>query len=283
MENIRYTVNDNTIELGYAGSQYMLDSYTGITEVSLVPTTHNGYSQNGLFMDNIRYDARYINIYFMVFTNTMEETYQQRQYLASLFNPMAGMGELTYTNDYTSKSIKCYPITPLAIVEKSANLMTYHIELIAPNPFWYDTDETAIKLEGFTGGLTFPLKFEGDGVIFAQKGSIADIDIVGDIPSPIRAEFIGVAQNPTLTKENTGEYIKVNTTMAEGEKLVVNTEYANKSVKLVTGDEAVSAFNYLDTGSTFFSLNSGRNHITFTATSGTPAIYLYWRNYYSAI
>lgn len=274
--------NGEQIEIGY-NDTYILESYDGVSETGIEPIYHNGYNQQGVFIDNVRYAPRYIKLYFWVFTPTMEETYEQRAKLNRIFNPLNGEGELTYINDYTSKSIKALTTVALTPIERLGNLTQYNIELMCANPFWYDTAENALKLEGFVGGLTYPLVFSGSGVQFATTGNVARIENKGTVSAPVRVEFIGAAATPKLILNETGEFIQVDTSLVSGQKLTINTEYGKKSVELTNGTTTTSAFHYLNIGSTFFNLPTGTSNVQFTVASGNPDVYIHWRNYYNGI
>jgi len=271
-----------TVTFDYDGS-FIIDSYDGLTSAEILPTTIQGYKQNGYKMTNISFGMRAINLNFYVYGTSMADLYEKRRMLATVFNPLLGYGVLTYTNDYISKSITCIPTITPTPTEKMGNLQIFNLELTAHNPFWYDTDETALKLEGFAGGMVFPLILASPGITLAEKASSVTIGITGDVPSPIRAEFKGVCVNPKLTLDTTGEYIKVATTMVAGQTLRITTDYGNKAVKLITGTTETNAFNLIDINTSFFSLPVGTNKITFTGDSGTPEVFLYWRNWYVGV
>lgn len=283
MEKFVYTNPiGNTITLDYSGS-YLIDSYDGLTAADIEPITIKGYNQNGYTLCNLNYGLRHINLNFLMTASSAEEFYQKRKELASIFNPLLGEGVLTYTNNYLSKSIRCYPSVTPTPTERMGLAVLVNVELTATNPFWFDTDESAMLLEGFIGGLTFPLKFD-EPKIFANQGVVGKININGDIPSPIRAEFKNEAIKPKLILDNTGEFIEVDTTLAANEKLIITTEYGNKNVMLrrVNGNEE-SAYHLINSDSTFFSLPLGNNSISFSAVAGTPEVSLYWRNYYVGV
>ena len=268
--------------LDYDG-EFMIDSYEGLTSADVNPVTIQGYKQNGMTMNSITYGARIIYINFYVVAKNMNELYEKRRRLASVFNPLLGNGVLTYTNNFISKSITCIPTMTPAPKDKMGSLQRASIELTAYNPFWYDTEESALKLEGFTGGAAFPLVFTGSGITLAEKTAAAKIIIDGDVPSPIRAEFKGACINPKLTLDTTGEYIKVLTTITSAQTLRITTDYGNKKVKLLEGTTETNAFNLIDVNTSFFSLRNGENKVSFTGDSGAPEVFLNWRNWYVGV
>jgi len=272
----------NTITIDYSGN-YVIDSYDGLTASEIIPITSSGYKQNGATYISTNLGIRIINITFGVIASDTFDMYAARRNVVSVFNPLLGEGTLTYTNDFISKSIRVAVTAAPTPAAKYGTIQYYTVELTANNPLWFDNAESAVKLGDFTGGLSFPLQFEGDGVIYAQKGDIANITIEGDVPSPIRAEFKNTSVNPKLELINTGEFIKVETSIDEGESLIINTEYGNKTVKKVTESSVESAFHLISLNSTFFSLPKGLNKLSFSGDAGTPEVYIYYRNYYVGV
>ena len=269
MEKFTYTNNlGNSITLDYT-SDYIIKEYDGLTASEIIPTTTRGYRQNGYSRINTNLGSRIISITFFVYAEDMEHFYEKRRNLASVFNPLLGDG---YVSSQPTPN------------EKNGSLQSFRVEITCDNPFWFDNEENALKMGDFTGGLDYPLVFSGAGEKFAQKGDIANIKIVGDVPSPIRAEFKNESVNPKLTLVNTGEFIKVQTTIADKEKLIINTAYGNKTVEHIAADGTIeNSYHLITLDSSFFSLPIGENQLSFIGEGGTPEVYLYWRNYYVGV
>ena len=269
------------IEIAYGGN-YLLDTYDGLTAAEVIPATVRGYNQNGYTLSSTNLGARTITLHFYIFGDTMEQFYQNRAALSQVFNPLCGNGLLTYENDYTKKSIYAVVSVPPTIENRMGNLQQCAVELTAYNPFWFDSTENAMRMADFQGGLKFPLK--SAYYTFASRGDAGRITNYGDVATPVRIEFRGPAENPDIILVNTGEFIKVNTTIAQGEKLIITTDYGNKSViKEDTSGSRTSAYHLITRDSTFFSLPLGENKLTFKSDAGEPEVYLYWRNLYTGV
>lgn len=278
MEKITYTNTlGNTLTFDYTG-EYILTDFTGFGAADISPATTQGYKQHGQTLNDVFLGVRILTLRIMLWGNT----YEKKRNLDKLFNPLCGEGTLVYSNDYQSKMIKCVPTITPQIGERMGTLHFVDIELTAFNPFFYDVAENAMKMDDYTGGLTFPLASES--YTFAKKGDVSQIDNQGDYLTPIRAEFRGDAINPCLTLETTGQFIKVNTTIEPGEKLWINTEYGNKTVQKEALDGTItSAYNLIDINTSFFSLPVGSNRLSFSSDGGQPEVYLYWRNRYLGV
>lgn len=282
MEKLKYTNSAGaSITIDYTGP-YLIEALDGLTNAAIEPTTYKGYGQHGYTLNGITYGARTVVLTFLITAPDAATLYQRRAYVSSVFSAR-GEGNLVYTNNYTTRMLTCIPTVAPTIIESMGLMVRVNVELTAYMPFWQDVTENALLLEGFAGGLKFPLKFTGTGETFASRSTIATINITGDVPSPIRAEFRGVCSTPTLALKQTGEYITVSTSIGAGQSMTVYTEYGNKNVILTQGAQTSGAFHLIDVNSTFFSLRPGANTLTFSASQGAPLAYIYWRNLYLGV
>ena len=278
MEKITYTNSlGNTLTLDYTG-EYILTNFTGMSAAEVLPALSQGYKQHGQTLNDVYLGIRVITLNILIYG----DKYRKKAELDKVFNPLFGEGTLVYTNDYQSRMIKCIPTIPPQVASREGNLHIIEVELTAHNPFFYDVAENVLKMDDYTGGLTFPINSEY--VRFAEKGDISYITNSGDYLTPIKAEFRGDAINPYIILDTTGEYIKVNTTIDVGEKLWINTEYGNKTVEKEAADGTkTSAYNLIDINTSFFELPLGDNKLTFGSDGGAPEVYLYWRNRYLGV
>ena len=286
MEKFTYTNSKGKNVVIGSNTGLQLIAATGLTAMEIIPYTIQGYRQNGYTLTNTQLGTRIISLEFAVFGKTEQEFYQKRLELINTFNPLLGEGVLIYDNGYIQRAINVQVTQALNVgTSHTSNLKTYTIEFTAYNPLWRDVAENALMLGDFTGGLTFPFDFPSTGVTFASKGAVSAIDITGDIPSPIRAEFKGGATTPKLTLKETSEFIKVNITLADSEELVITTDYGNKIVnKKTTSGTYESANHLISNDSTFFSLPIGKNTLSFSADAGDNVeVFIYWYNWYMGV
>ena len=282
MEQFIYTNSrGESLTFDYSGD-YLIDAYSGLSGAEIIPIVNRGYLQNGVSLFGVNMGIRVISLSFFIHSESMVQTYERRNQLARIFNPLLGQGTLTYTNNYLSRKIDVLPTILPEPKNKYGTLQRYEIELTAHNPLWYQTVENSILLSAFTG-VHFPMKFNSS-IKFEAIGSYADISNSGDIEAPIRAEFRNAAENPMISLNSGGSYIKVSTSIQNGEKLIINTAYGNKTADVVRVDGAIqNANNLVDYESTYFNLPIGTNRINFSTTSGTPQVFLYWRNWYIGV
>lgn len=279
METITYTnTRGQSISFTYGGD-YMIESYSGFGGAAIEPTQVKGYGQNGYAFGGSLYGLRTVTLNVLIKSVDMAETYQRRNEMATVFNPLLGQGLLRYTNDYLSHCLRCYCSVLPEPTTKYGNLVKYTVTLVATQPFWFDEPENGAQLIGATGGLTFDFKFDNT-IQFGTTSSAGAIINDGDIAAPMRIVLRNAdIVNPRITLSGTDQYIQINKNINHNEKVEITTDYGNKMVRI----DGVSAMRYLDEGSTFFDLPVGENRLAVTTASGEPEVFIYWRNYYAGV
>ena len=207
----------------------------------------------------------------------------RRRDLSRVFNPKLGEGILRYTGngEHPDMEIICVVEVSPIFAEPGLVVQDFQVTLLAPNPFWRDTNPTNVKLEDYVGNFSFPFSFP---VAFAIRGDTRVLENNGHVPTPIKVTFNGEAVNPKITKLNTGEFIKVNQTIPQGYSLVITTYFNDKSVVIISSDgQETNAMGYIDLESTFFSLDVGENRLSFITEGGQPEVYIEYRNLFVGV
>lgn len=187
---------------------------------------------------------------------------ERRRELLSVFNPKLGAGKLVYEKDGAKHEI--YGVVDSAPVfpdKGQEPFQRFLISISCPNPFWLDNYQTSEKMSYLLGGLKFPLSL---GTMFSLRGFQKLLANDGDVITPVEITFYGPANIPVIHNRSTEEFIRVNRNLADGEKLVISTEFGNKYVKIIdlNGVET-NAFNWIDLESSFWQLDQGENLIEY--------------------
>ena len=145
----------------------------------------------------------------------------------------------------------------------------FFVSLLCPSPFFETLEEVREELAMWTPLFHFELEIPEGGMEFGarQPSQIITVDNIGDVPCGCQIVFktLGTVTNPELMNVDTGDLMRVNTTMAAGEELRVYTHFAGKRVVRVTGQTESNAFSQMDTDSTFLQLDTGRNTLRYSA------------------
>lgn len=136
----------------------------------------------------------------------------------------------------------------------------FTIELVAEDPRIYEDNlNTASAQPATANGVDFDIDFSfnfGGGV-----GGQVPCTNVGTYFSPMTIRFAGPCTDPKATNLFTGEYLKLNTTIAAGE--YIDVDVLTRTIVL---NESASRYGTLDLTSTWWELPPGTTLVGFVAT-----------------
>lgn len=262
MEKLTYiNGRGRKIVLGDA-APYILTKIEGLGASDTNIQSQKSPDQDGESYIGLTLQPRSMSIEIMIVANTENEMIRRREAALQIFNPKLGPGTLVYTIGEKERRISA--ISELAPSFPDAGdfkdtMQPGLIQLYCPDPFWLDPGETSEEIVTWIGGMRFPLRLP---TRFAMKGS-KKINITnnGDVDTPVKIEISGPATNPKIINQSTGEYIKVNRALVQGDTLVITTGFGKKRVEI--NDQNV--FNWIDLNSTFWQLQPGDNIIEYTS------------------
>ncbi|WP_226677188.1 phage tail family protein [Mesobacillus jeotgali] len=245
-------------------SPLLIESLTGIGEVAAeVQTQKSPYQDGDTYIDSI-IQPRFIELEGSITKKDPMEIKQFRSLIIRVCNPKLGLGKITLELDGDVKEIygglEGVPVFP----ERGRRpFQPFLINWKCPDPYWKEVDETITPLSAWVGKFEFPFEFP---VEFGERANRETVINQGDDATPVLIQFRGPATNPSVTNETTGESIKVNRPLQEGEVLEVNTAFGNKVVEIVSADGTrTNVFHYIDLDTQFFQLVTGENVISFAS------------------
>lgn len=261
------------VEIGNS-APFILKILDGTAGIDTTLQTSKSPGQDGSTLHDVLLEERAITIEGTIFAKTQEELYLLRQQLASVFNPKLKEGTLFYQNNAGIKAIKGVAEQSPVFKEKFDNSrkQVFTITLLCPNPYWKDLTEERSDVAIWVGDFSFPLELSSSGTEIGHRetSTLVNIRNNGDVECGIRIEFTALASvvNPSLYNVNTQEYLRIKRTLQAGDKLVISTEFANKSVELIRGNVITNVFHYVDLSSTFLQLDIGDNLLKYDADNG---------------
>jgi hypothetical protein len=228
--SITFTNSKNeTVTLG-RDKPYILTNVMGIGELDAELVMQTSPIQDGSNFERASLQSRIMSFEVGVMGDTKDEVYKHRQHLAKVFNPKLGEGVLMVTIGEESKEIRVVADgTPTFIEESGRRYHLATINLIAPDPYWLSVAESEEQLLSWIGEFRFPLRFPTK---FGRQGDTKTVTNDGDVEAPITIYFKGPALNPVVRNLTTGESIKVNRRLLEGERLRITTGFGNKRVDI---------------------------------------------------
>lgn len=204
--------------------------------------------------------------------------YKNNRYNRELLNTLFKKdeeGTLVYTEEEISRQINYY----VESVKSTGTGLsrTYTISLQCPDPFFYAPAEVTVSMASWEDGFEFIHEF-CDGEEFGTRSIAKSQNIVNENAADetgitVTIQAIGSAQNPSITRVESDETIKVGTSvnplnLVAGDTVMIYTETGNKHVTLTRDGTTTEINNYLSEASEFIQLMRGDNNIGFTADAG---------------
>ena len=246
------------------GRPYFLKKIDGTGNTRQTVNTFKAPDQDGAFYISSTLDMRNITLEGTVVANTPDEAYTFRQRFLQIFTP-----KLRGTLLYRGRQISCVVEEAGFTVSTRQRIPNFFVSLLCPSPFFETPDEVRQELASWIPMFEFELELPDGGMEFGmrQPSQIITVDNIGDVSCGCEIMFqaLGTVTNPELLNIDTGEYIRLLTTMSAGDELRVYTHFAGKRVVSVNGSSVTNAFSLLDTGSAFFQLAAGVNTLRYDA------------------
>ncbi|MEO7904645.1 MAG: phage tail family protein [Candidatus Saccharimonadales bacterium] len=266
MQKITYTNDRGESVVLTHRAPFILSKIDGLGDVDADMQLQKAPYQDGSTYIDSLLQPRFINMEVSIYGTNRDDISLKRQELGRIFNPKVG-GTLLYENGRVKRKVKAYPehVPKYPSSDRGGRHQISLVNLVCPNPYWQNANESVEQLVTFSGGLTFPLQLP---TIFGNQDSTAKSRIMvneGDSPTPIEVIFEGPATSPIrIENETTGEFIEVAQNLLVGEKLWISTAFGKKRVEKISEDGArANAFNYINLESVFFQLLPGNNLMTY--------------------
>ncbi|MGV3139724.1 phage tail family protein [Brevibacillus agri] len=248
-----------------------------------IKTQKSPYQDGETYLDAFL-EPRQLYLEGAVLAKSRVELFALRRELSRILNPKLGRGKLVYKYDGGEKEIKVIvdgsPVFPDRTGQPTQKFL---IDLFCPEPFWLDTFTISREMSYVMGGFHFLLKLPTS---FSSRTYRRVLTNEGDVETPVRIEFKGPAQNPTVTNLTTNEFIKVKRDLGENDVLHIDTAFGNKRVEIVHEDGSTeNAFNFIDLESTFFQLQVGENELEYNSNNDSTKtrVTIKYRNRYVGV
>jgi len=289
MERVTYE-NDRgqTIDLLYS-LPYFFQGIEGIDGLNTNIEKFIAVGQDGTNISSVRLLDRPIRLSGAIKGNTKEEIVQYRNKLLTVFNPKS-KGTLVYEYGDVIRKIDCHVETGPVFKKMGMGfqLQEFIIDLICPNPFLTDYNDTEINAISGASAFSFPVAITPTFRFgYFNVGGFA-LQNDGDVECPLEIIIFGPQASPLeILNSATGEKIVVVLNLTADEKLTITTALENINVIKTTISTGISesAFQYIDVSqSEFFQLQLGINNIVIKANaSDIGSATLKFRNRYVGV
>lgn len=272
MQKVIYTNSrGQSITLGNS-SPFVLEKIEGAEGTKTTLLTTKAPGQDGKSLHGTLLEERTINLTCGICGTSLKDIDIKKKQICSIFNPKLS-GSLTYINNDSTYTIDCVVEDSPTFKDRVATIQEFLVQLFCPSPFWEDLEESKEEIANWIGDFEFDLEIPDEGIEMEHRESslIVNVNNTGDVECGMRIEFTALATvvNPSLFDVYTRKYIKVKRTLSAGDKLVINTSFANKRVELVKSNGIIqNVFNWIDLQSDFIQLAVGDNLLRYDAEQG---------------
>ena len=177
--------------------------------------------------------------------------------------PVFTRGVLWFNDEYYCNIV--VQKTPTIVRKK--NKTTFTMMVYCNTPFWYGSTKNQYTMGSWTKRFRFPVLY--DTHIFAEvnTGAFVDCYNYGSVNATPTIVFTAssTVRNFGLINANTLEYIKINTTIGQGETVTIYRKNSRLYVEKSNGVTTEDIFEYLDEYSDLFWLYPGANVLRMTA------------------
>lgn len=205
--------------------------------------------------------------------------------LANWLDPTEGDGYLKVRRpDGNTRQLKCRYTDGLTGQEMQSNRgerwMKVVLTFLCPKSYWEDEEDTEVIFTGnnsprpFLSSTFLPLQLTGSTILASEV-----VSNDGGVKSWPVWTLYGPGSSPVIRNVTTGKYISLDTTMASGEVLIIDS---NPEAPAVTGPDGTSLIGVMSNASEFFSLEPGGNtiQVEINDSSGVSAAELTFRQQY---
>ena len=201
--------NSKNEEINLTSGNFGITNWEGFSNTELnVQSQQVPFNDGSVYLDSLFSERELSVILAIDDEGSLEKRYELRRDLIEILNPKLGEGFLIYTNDFTSKRIKCISRLPIFENHNSNDSGSYKASLswTACQPYWEDLEETTVQI---------------------HINSRPEIVNNGDVPAQVEIDWNGEnIKNPWIKNITTGSFIRGEGVFNDG--LIINTNVGNK-------------------------------------------------------
>lgn len=279
---IELTCNGKTLRMG-PGEDIDITAVTGLESSELDISTSDNALIDGASVDGKKIKPRPIHIEASFKSN--KNNPENRANVIKFFNPKY-TGKALITNMGVSRNIE-YELEgwTFASVRNMDNKLKILVDLLCPDPYMLNVDNYGKNMANISalfafpwrmlstrmtsGKLDYPDKARGmllGGMTMGYRTLYKEVVLAndGDVPTGVQIQFVatrGPVTNPKITNTGTGQYMRVNVAMQQGDILLIDTNDRHQVITL----NGVNYYQHIDRKSEPFKLAVGDNYLEYDA------------------
>lgn len=280
MVSIIYEGNNKRIDL-INTPNLIINDYSGLDQPTAEIITLQNPALRGTQYQRSSIGDRQISFSFYIYD--VENT---RYKLMDVFKS-GEKGTLYLKNEYREGQIDCY--FEEMTFSKFENPTTCTMFLRSPYPYFKGLENIITELDNVIDMFVLEAYIPEEGIVLGEisEEHITTLSNNGDVETGVTIEITAndTLVNPIIYNVTTNKFIGINSTLIEGDKLVINTSRGNKKVHIERDGVQINVINRLMRESSFFQLTRGNNVLKSEAQSGglNMIAFVTYRDEYEAI
>ena len=246
-------------------TNYTLYDVTGVTPLQMNINSSVNATSDGSTINSIRANNRNIVLYVAIHGDIEAN----RLNLYKYFPPKKQISIYCKTGN---RNVYIEGHTELIDVKLFSNQQVAQISIMCPQPYFKGVHEFITYFSQIDNIFSFPFSISNVGMELSIVAEEIRKNILnaGEVETGMVIELfaIGEVVNPVIYDVNKRTHIKLNVTMRANDKIVINTNSGQKSIKLLRAGKESNLLGHLVHTSTWLQLSSGDNVITYDAESG---------------
>lgn len=279
---IELTCNGKTLRMG-PGEDIDITAVTGLESSELDISTSDNALVDGASVDGKKIKPRPIHIEASFKSN--KNNPENRANVIKFFNPKY-TGKALITNMGVSRNIE-YELEgwTFASVRNMDNKLKILVDLLCPDPYMLNVDNYGKNMANISALFAFPWRMLSTrmtsgkpdypdkargmllgGMTMGYRTLYKEVVLAndGDVPTGVQIQFVatrGPVTNPKITNTGTGQYMRVNVVMQQGDILLIDTNDRHQVITL----NGVNYYQHIDRKSEPFKLAVGDNYLEYDA------------------
>ncbi|MBQ9249877.1 MAG: phage tail family protein [Oscillospiraceae bacterium] len=278
---IELTCNGKTLRMG-PGEDIDITAVTGLESSELDISTSDNALVDGASVDGKKIKPRPIHIEASFRSD--KNNPENRAKVIQFFNPKY-TGKALITNMGVSRNIE-YELEgwTFATIRNMDNKLRILVDLLCPDPYMLNVDNFGKNMANISALFAFPWRVLSTramnkldypeearglmlgGMTMGYRTLYKEVVLAndGDVPTGVQIQFVatrGSVTNPKITNTGTGQYMRVNVVMQQGDILLIDTNDRHQVITL----NGVNYYQHIDRKSEPFKLAVGDNYLEYDA------------------
>lgn len=228
-------------------------------------------------MDGAKFNSAKLQTRELVITIRINGNAEQNRINLYTYFPTKEQVTFYYSNSSRDVFIKGYvnscEVNPFSQSEEM------QISIICPQPYFKAIDEVIADISKITALFEFPFSINQDEPIpFSSYEANKVTNIFNEAAKTgvtIQIDILNSVEDILIRNTQTGDTIELNYEFEAGDRVTINTNSGEKSVKLLRNGVISNIFGALVNGSVFLQLESGDNQLAYQVDDGDNDQYVY--------